>query len=692
MASRYLVTPALPYANGAPHLGHLVEHVQVNVFVRALRMAGEDVLYVCGADSHGTPIELRAAEAGMSPEHFTEHWRVKFEEAFKRYSIEFDEGLGTTHTPLNEKHAARIYQALKDAGHIVRREVEQLYDPEAGRFLADRMVKGTCPVCKTPEQYGDSCENCGATYRPTELIEPKSVVSGATPVLRSSVHLFVSLGAYTDKLKEYTRRPGVVSEDVQNYLNRWFEEGLKDWDISRDAPYHGFEIPGEPGKYFYVWLDAPIGYISLTERAAAARGRTWEDYWKDPETKIFHFIGKDIVYFHTLFWPAMLMAAGDTLPTKIAVHGMLTVNSVKMSKSRGTFLLADDLYDKLGETGAQALRYYFACKLTHRVEDIDLSLEDFTFRVNADLVNKVVNLVSRTVPMLHRNHGGKVGALDEAASGMLEEVRALGRGVEEAYRSLDYARVTKDVVAMADLGNRYLQDEKPWDTVKTDADKAHRQLTTALTIGKACIALLKPILPAVAEKLERILGLEAPGFTFKNALEALPEGASIGEYERLFERLDPKVVQSLVAPAAAPEEKTAKGAKKKEKAPAAEAKKAEGKPAKKAEEPPGEIAIDDFMKVELRAAKVIEAKDVEGADALISLTLDVGPLGQRHVFSGLKPHVKPEDMVGKMVVLVANLKPRKMRFGLSEGMILAGGDDVPVPLFATGSKPGDRVR
>ncbi|MFZ9887539.1 MAG: methionine--tRNA ligase [Myxococcota bacterium] len=697
MRSKYLVTPALPYANGPAHLGHLVEHVQVNVFVRALRMAGEDVLCVCGADSHGTPIELRAAEAGMSPADFTAKWQDAFERSFRRYGIEFDGGFGTTHTSENERHAGRIYEALKSGDHLERREIEQLYDPEAGRFLADRMVKGTCPSCSAADQYGDFCEVCGSTYRPTQLIDARSVVTGATPELRASEHIFVRLGAFAEPLRQWTQRPGVVNEDVQNYLGRWFEEGLKDWDISRDAPYHGFPIPGEQGKYFYVWLDAPIGYMSLTERAAALLGRTFEDYWCDSSTRIFHFIGKDITYFHTLFWPAMLMAAGHTLPEKVSVHGMLTVNGVKMSKSRGTFLLADDLADALGDNGVQALRYYFACKLTSRTEDIDLNLEDFTHRVNADLVNKVVNLLSRTVPMLHRNHEGKLGHLDVDASAMLEEARAIAATVESSYRQLDFAKVVKDVVAIADLGNRYLQDQKPWDTVKTDPARAHAQLTTALALGRTCVALLKPIVPAIAEMTERMLGLDAPGFTFANAFEAPAPGSPIGPYERLFERLDLSKVQALAPTAQGAEAPTSKPptsapASKPAVTTKAPTGPAQSKAAGSPESLTDECGIDDFMRVDLRVAEVISAADVDGADKLIRLELDAGPLGKRQVFSGLKPHVQPADLVGKRVVLVANLKPRKMKFGMSEGMILAAGEAPPRPVFVPDASPGDRIR
>lgn len=684
--TRYLVTPALPYANGPIHLGHVLEHVQVNVAARALRMAGEDVLYICGADSHGTPIETNAAKAGMSPVDFAAKFQGEHEASFKRFLIEFDGGYGTTHTDRNEKHAARIYEAFKAQGHIDRREVEQLYDPEAERFLADRMVRGTCPKCGTEDQYGDVCESCNTHYKPTDLKDPKSALSGATPVLKNSEHLFVKLSAFEERLREWTSRDGVLNEDTQNYLKGWFDDGLRDWDVSREAPYHGFPIPGEDNKFFYVWLDAPIGYMSIAERVAEEMGKTFAEYWDDPDTRIVHFIGKDIVYFHTLFWPAMLMAGGHTLPLKVAVHGMLTVDGVKMSKSRGTFINADDFAEALGDTGVQALRYYFACKLTPRADDIDLNLEDFVNRVNADLVNKVVNLVSRTVPMLHRNHEGKLGHLDPGAADMLDTGAKLAAGVEAHYRALDYAKAVKDVVAIADLGNKYLQDNKPWETVKTDATKAQQQLTTALTLGKACIALLKPIIPSSADKVERMLGLAAPGFTFRNAMDLLPHGEAIGEFERLFERLDVKAVRKLFS---------ADGGDEGEKP--ADKKKGEGKKAKKKApkfppDPPAEIDIDTFFQVELRAAKVVEASDVEGADKLIRLKLDVGPLGERQVFAGLKPHVKAEELQDQMVVLVANLKPRQMKFGLSEGMVLAAGDDVPTPVACPNAKPGDRVR
>ncbi|MBI1947277.1 MAG: methionine--tRNA ligase [Deltaproteobacteria bacterium] len=673
--AKVLVTPALPYANGAIHLGHLVEHVQVNVFVRALRMAGDEVLCVCGADSHGAPIEIAALKAGKAPERHAADIAAGHAASFARYLCDYDGGYGTTHSELNRQHAERIYLALKAQGHITRREVEQLQDPTDGRWLADRFVKGTCPKCQAKDQYGDSCEVCGSTYRATELIDPKSVITGATPRLAKSEHIFVKLGDFADRLRAFLAHEGVLHASQRHFLERWFEEGLKDWDVSRDGPYFGFNIPGEGNKFFYVWLDAPIGYVSLTEHATAG---AWQAWWRDPKVAIHHFIGKDILYFHTLFWPAMLMATGDTLPSAVHVHGMLTVNGTKMSKSRGTFLNADDFAEVCEP---QALRYYYAAKLGAEPDDIDLSFEDFVNRVNADLVNNVVNLVSRTVPQLHKVAGGRPAPLDErdpvvvAARARLAEVPAL-------YRALDFAAAVRTVVEVGSVANKLLQDTAPWDVARTDPERARHILTTALWVGKSCLALLKPVVPALVEKLEGMLKV-AP-FTFDNALAPLSPDVAIGDYVRLFERLDLKKVQSVVKPtepAPAPLA-PAKGDQKKadhKKAPPVEA------------PPPAEIGIDEFLKVELRAAKVVSATAVEGSDKLIAVKLDVGPLGTRDIFAGLRPHVTPDALVGRTVVVVANLAPRKMKFGTSYGMMLAAGD-VPVPLSAEGATPGDRIR
>ncbi|MCP4502860.1 MAG: methionine--tRNA ligase [Deltaproteobacteria bacterium] len=688
--AKNLVTPALPYANGAIHLGHLVEHVQVNIFARALRMFDEDVLYVCGADSHGTPIELNAIKAGKDPAVFVEEWRKSHEDSFKKFSIEFDGGYGSTHTDGNKKHAARIYQALKDDGVIYKKDVRQLYDPDAKRFLADRMVKGTCPKCKAEEQWGDSCDVCSSAYSAKEMINPVSSLTGASLVEKDSEHVFVKLEKYEAFLKKWTAE-GAVPDEVQNFLKGWFEGGLRDWDISRDGPYFGFEIPGEDDKYFYVWLDAPIGYQSLCEKAAIDRGETFEDYWKDSDTKIYHFIGKDIIYFHTLFWPAMLHAAKDTLPTLVPVHGMLTVDSVKMSKSKGTFINADHFYECVGDLGADALRYYYACKLSGGIEDLDFSIEDFTNRVNADLVNKIVNLVSRTIPQLHKHNDGKLADYydSDEARALVAIVTKEAATIPDDFRSLNYASATRRIVGLAEHGNKYLQEQTPWTVAKEDPAKAARMLSTALWVGKVCIALLKPVLPRLSAGLEEILDVK-DGFSFQNFLESFEDGKSIQPYTHLFKRLQAADVAKVIAPSGEVE-----ASKKTAKKGSSDSKRPSGKSAKKTatdKADDGECTFDDFMKVDLRAARVIKAVDVEGADKLISITLDMGDLGERHVFSGLKPHVKPADLDGKMMVLVANLKPRKMKFGMSEGMVLASGDDVPVPVFATGSKPGDRIR
>jgi methionyl-tRNA synthetase len=679
MAKKYLVTPALPYANGSIHLGHLVEHIQVNVFVRALRMSGEKVLYVCGGDSHGTPIELNAQKSQMKPEAFVAKWNAAHSKSLAAFGVEFDGGYGTTHTPENEKHAGLIFAAAKAADHIYVKEVEQLFDEKAGRFLPDRMVRGTCPKCKADDQYGDACEACGTTYSPRDLKNPKSAISGTKPVFKSSDHYFFKLGDYADRLQAWTKKPGAVASDVQTYLQRWFDDGLRDWDISRDGPYFGFKIPGEENKYFYVWLDAPIGYISLSERAAALQGESWEQYWRDEDVEIYHFIGKDIIYFHTLFWPALLMSAGYNLPTTVAVHGMLTVDGKKMSKSRGTFINADTYAEFLEP---EALRYYLCCKLNAKVEDIDLNLEDFVLRVNADLINKVVNLLSRSVPMLHRYYGGTLASLDPAAQEMLATIETIAHGVEAKYRARNFSHVVRDAVEIADLANRYVQESEPWKGVKNNPELAHTQLTTALHTGKICVGLLKPILPKMAQECEKMLHMAEDGFRFSDLTKALPVGSKIRSYPRLFERVDPKQIQKMSEAS-----KQDTNEKKAEKQPKASSAKATSTPKN-----PHVIDFDTFTQIDLRAAKVLECSDVEGAEKLLKILLDVGDLGQRQVFSGLKPHVSADQLQGQMVVLVANLAARKMRFGMSEGMILAAGDDVPRPVFVPGAQPGDRVR
>lgn len=663
MQEKYLVTPALPYANGPIHLGHLVEHIQVNIFVRALRMMKSDVLYVCGADSHGTPIEMNARKKGIPPQEFASEWQKIQESSLKNFAIEFDNGYGTTHTKLNELFAGEFFSALKSKGHIKTKEIEQLFDQKLKRFLPDRMVKGTCPKCKATEQYGDSCEACGRTYEPTELINPVSALSGTVPVLKSSEHYFVDLKPFEVQIKSWLNS-GAVNEDTKAFLTHWFNEGLKDWDISRDGPYFGFNIPGESNKYFYVWLDAPIGYVSLSQLAAKKIGRTAKDYWQDKNTKIIHFIGKDIVYFHTLFWPAMLMAKEYNLPHKVIVHGMLTVDGQKMSKSRGTFILADTFSKHID---SESLRYYYACKLNTRSEDLDLNLNDFINRVNADLVNKTVNLISRTLPLLHRYFNGKVSSLDNDASELITKAKTLIDSVKSLYTENENSKAMNEIVRFSEDANKYLQEKSPWSLVKENPSKAHEIMTTGLYLGKICFALLKPVLPNSVASLEEMVnqGIE---FTFDNIADDFCPEQELSPYKHLFKRIEQSQVEKMVE----------------------ESKQDTND--KKTEQASKTIDIKQFMDVELRAAKVLSAQAVEGSDKLISCELDLGPLGKRHVFAGLRPFVDPADLVEKTVAVVANLAPRKMRFGVSEGMILACGDKKPTPIILQDVEPGDRVR
>ncbi len=661
MKEKYLVTPALPYANGPLHLGHLLEHIMVNVFVRALKMAQKDVLYVCGADSHGTAIEISAQKANKSPQDLAAYWQIEHEKTLKSFLIEFDNGYGSTHTKENQLHAEKIYAALKSQNHISQREIEQLFDPELKRFLPDRMVKGTCPKCQAPDQYGDNCEACGKTYSPTELIDPKSALSNATPQLRKSSHLFVNLNNFGNDLETWLTTKKVVNPDIFAYLQNWFKEGLKEWDISRDGPYFGFAIPGQENKFFYVWLDAPIGYISLTELAAKNIGRTYKDYWEDKNTKIIHFIGKDIVYFHTLFWPSMLMAADYTLPNQIVVHGMLTINGEKMSKSRGTFILAD-LFAK--HLDPESLRYYFACKLSNSIEDIDLSFNDFVSRVNTDLVNKVVNIISRALPLLHKFFDAKPSAsFDSNASELISEAKNVIKQAQNHYLAYDSSKAINCIVRLSEQANKYLQDNQPWKLMESDKEKAHEIISTGLFIGKVCFGLLKPVLPKAVSNLERLVNNNKE-FTFENLSNWFEKNQKLLAYEHLFSRIEENKTKDLIndnQQQATPMTKE------------------------------NYISIDQFMAIELRAAKILEVKEVEGSDKLLAFKLDVGELGEKNILAGLKLTLDITNIVGKTLVIVANLEPRKMRFGTSEGMILACGAPNHQPIFLNNVQAGEKI-
>ena len=672
---RILVTSALPYANGPLHLGHLLEAIQTDIWVRFQRLSGNEAYYFCAEDTHGTPIMLKAQAEGISPEELIGRVAAEHRADYQGFLIGHD-NFHSSHSAENRHRTETIFRALDAAGHIRRRSVRQAYDEQAGMFLPDRYVKGKCPVCKTPDQYGDSCESCGSTYSPAELIDPVSVVTGTRPVERESEHLFFALTSFEPMLKAWTRS-GALQDGVANKLDEWFTAGLKDWDISRESPYFGFEIPGAPGKYFYVWLDAPIGYIASFEHYAQSHGLDFADWWGTASgTELYHFIGKDILYFHTLFWPAVLAGAGLRQPTGVHVHGFLTVNGQKMSKSRGTFILARDYLAKLPP---EALRYYFAAKLGAGVDDLDLALDDFVARVNSDLVGKVVNIASRCAGFIEKSGGRLAASLADPA--LYGEFIAAGAGVRALYEAKDYAAAMREIMLLADRANQYIDAHKPWNLAKDPARTADvvAVCTQGLNLFRVLIGYLKPVLPEVAAAAEAFL---AAPLTAWEQLATPLLGTALAPYAPLFMRLDPQVVRALVASEAAA---TA--------APASPAVRTAAKAAP-VTEAPGEITVEDFAKLDLRVAQVLEATLVEGADKLLRLRLSLGD-SERTVFAGIRVAYLPESLVGRHVVVVANLKPRQMKFGLSEGMVLAagpGGSEVFLVAPDPGAAPGMRVK
>jgi methionyl-tRNA synthetase len=670
-----LVTSALPYANGPIHLGHLVEYIQTDIWVRFQRIRGHHCIYVCADDAHGTPIMLKARAEGIEPEELIERIGHEHRADFHDFHVAFDQ-YHSSHSPENRHFAELIYTRLRDAGHIVRRTIRQAYDPEAGMFLPDRFIKGECPRCGAADQYGDSCEACGATYTPTDLKNPVSAISGATPVEKESEHYFFRLADFEDMLREWTAS-GSLQPEIRNKLDEWFNAGLSDWDISRDAPYWGFEIPDAPGKYFYVWLDAPIGYMASFKRYCEGHGLDFDAWWSpESEAELHHFIGKDIAYFHTLFWPAMLTGAGFRAPTAVHCHGFLTVNGQKMSKSRGTFIKARTYLDHLNP---EYLRYYFAAKLGAGVDDIDLNLEDFIARVNSDLVGKVVNIASRCAGFIHKRSNGRLAdALPEA-----DLYRRFARSREEIarhYEAREFGQAMREIMALADVANQYIDEHKPWVLAKQEGTEAQVQAvcTQGLNLFRVLITYLKPVLPRMAEKAEAFLNV--PPLAWDDVAEPLT-GHGINPFEPLMTRVDPAAVEALQA--ASREDLTAAGA--------------EAPPAK--QEPEGgpiaaEIGIEDFAKVDLRVARIVRAEHVEGADKLLCLTLDLGG-EMRQVFAGIKSAYDPARLEGRLTVMVANLAPRKMKFGVSEGMVLAagpGGEDLFILNPDDGARPGMRVK
>ncbi|VFB10327.1 methionyl-tRNA synthetase [Aeromonas salmonicida] len=669
-----LVTCALPYANGSIHLGHMLEHVQADIWVRYQRMRGHQVHFICADDAHGTPIMLKAQQMGITPEEMIAAVSKEHQTDFAGFNISFD-NYHSTHSDENRELAELIYGRLKDGGFIKGRTITQLFDPEKSMFLPDRFVKGTCPKCKSPEQYGDNCDSCGATYSPTELIDPKSAVSGATPVMKDSEHFFFDLPQFETWLAGWVRGSGAIQEEMANKMQEWFESGLQQWDITRDAPYFGFEIPGAPGKYFYVWLDAPIGYMASFKNLCNKRGDIdFDSYWKaDSEAELYHFIGKDIAYFHCLFWPSMLEGAGFRKPTKVNVHGYVTVNGAKMSKSKGTFIKASTYLNHLDP---ECLRYYYAAKLNSRIDDLDLNLDDFVARVNADVVNKLVNLASRNAGFIAKRFDGKLAATC-AEPELYAEFANASASISEAYEAREFSRAIREIMALADKANRYVDEKAPWVLAKQEGADAELQAVCSVGINlfRVLMAYLKPVMPLLAERAEVFLG---ETLTWDGV--ALPlTNHQLTPFKALFSRIEPAKIEAMIE---ASKEDLAK-----EQAP-----KVTGPLADDPISPT--ISYEDFAKLDLRVALIKKAEAVPEADKLLKLQLDLG--GEtRQVFAGIKSAYNPEDLEGKLTVMVANLAPRKMRFGMSEGMVLAagpGGKDLWILEPQEGAQPGMRVK
>ncbi len=672
---KILATSALPYANGSLHLGHLLEHIQTDIWVRFQRLRGHEAYYVCADDAHGTPIMLKAQQMGISPEEMVDQVRIEHEADFKDFLIQFD-NYHSTHSPENKELSALIYNRLNDSGYIDTKVIEQLFDPEKEMFLPDRFVKGSCPKCGAEDQYGDNCDSCGATYSPTELKNPQSTVSGAKPVLKESEHYFFKLPEFEAMLKEWLRS-GAVQEQMANKLEEWFEDGLQAWDISRDAPYFGFEIPGTTGKYFYVWLDAPIGYMGSFKNLCDKKGLDFDEFWKkDSSAEVYHFIGKDIVYFHSLFWPAMLEGANFRKPTAVNAHGFLTVNGTKMSKSKGTFIKARTYLDHLRP---EYLRYYFAAKLTSRVDDLDLNLEDFSQRVNSDLVGKYINIASRCAGFITKQFDGQLSAevIDQA---LADEFTSAGEKIADMFENREYGKAIREIMALADKANVFIADEAPWVLAKNEETKerAHQVCSLGLNLFKILSVYLKPVLPELSAQVESFFNIE---LSWEDHKVLLTEH-KIEKFKALMQRVDAKHIDAMTE---ASKENLLEQQAVNEKAQETELSK---------DPIADEIEFDDFAKIDLRIAKIAKAEHVDGAKKLLKLQLDLG--GEtKQVFAGIKSAYQPEDLEGKLTVMVANLKPRKMRFGMSEGMVLAagpGGEDLWILNPDDGAQPGMKVK
>ncbi len=677
MPRKIVVTSALPYANGPIHIGHLVEYLQTDIWVRFQKMCGNRCLYFCADDTHGTPIMISARSAGINPEELIERVYTEHRADFDSFHIEFD-NYYTTHSPENKNFSELFFNRLNEAGSIVKRNVEQAYCENCKMSLPDRFIRGTCPRCKAEDQYGDSCEICSTTYQPTDLISPYCATCRAKPILKTSEHYFFKLADYEKQLKDLIAS-GYTQKSVANKLDEWFKAGLKDWDISRDEPYFGFKIPGEENKFFYVWLDAPIGYMASAKNYCDKNNIDFGKLWPSPLSaenssngyELYHFIGKDIMYFHALFWPAMLIGAGFKTADKLFVHGFLTVNGEKMSKSRGTFIKAKTYLNHLNP---EFLRYYYASKLTDSIDDIDLSIEDFINKINSDLVGKFANLASRSGPMLTKKLDAQLGQLDDHGKELINKLVAAKDQIIRDYENLNFAAVVRAISALADEANRYVEQKQPWATVKTDLEKTRITLTAVINAVRILAIYLKPILPKHAEKVEEFLNSDKLNFA---DIEAVLQNHRINDFQRLFERIDEEQVNAMIE-----ESKETQGPR-----PLSDKAEVTIEPFKP------ECTIEDFGKIDLRIAKIIKAESVKGADKLLRLVLDVGSQ-QKTCFAAIATAYKPDELTDKLVVYLANLKPRQMRFGLSEGMILAagsGGKDIYMLSADSGATPGQKV-
>ena len=703
---KILVTSALPYANGSIHLGHLVEYIQTDIWVRFQKLQGNSCHYVCADDTHGTPIMLRAEKEGITPEQLISRvWQEHFDD-FKAFHVNFDH-YGSTNSAETQGFANAIYTKLKSNGLIDKRSIEQYYDPVKEMFLPDRFIKGECPKCGAKDQYGDNCEVCGAAYTPAEVKNPYSAVSGAKPVMRASEHYFFKLSAPSCQqfLQQWTTS-GTLQPEAANKMQEWLgtegENKLTDWDISRDAPYFGFEIPDAPGKYFYVWLDAPVGYMGSFQKLCNETGINFDDYWKQgSDTELYHFIGKDILYFHALFWPAMLQHAGFRTPTKLFAHGFLTVNGEKMSKSRGTFITASSYVEHIKNT--EYLRYYSAAKLNGSMEDIDLSLDDFMARVNSDLIGKYINIASRSAGFITKLYGSKLSNELPIDWGNRLRVKFMD-GWEKigiAYADRDYSKAIREIMYLADIANQYVDEKKPWDLAKLNSNspELHQVCSTCINMFWILTVYLKPVLPHLAEQVRNFLRLPENRMTWDQQ-DALPPNHEINPYQHLMTRIDPKSITALVEAnqenlQAAPEvHSPARHGEAQQHAPSPHPSPLQGEGVKVVAIAPT-ISLDDFSKIDLRVAKIVNAEHVEGAEKLLKLTLDIGEATPRTVFAGIKSAYDPEKLKGRMTVMVANLAPRKMKFGLSEGMVLAASGETP-GLFILGpdegAQPGMRIK